>query len=135
MAVVWTELLSVGIDRIDEQHKKWFEHADRLFEAGKTGKSKEVIGELLGFLDQYTKTHFADEEKYMASINYPYIAEQQRYHAEFIKSLAKLKDDFDKSGGNLTVIITANKLVIDWLTNHISVVDKKIGKFVRGELK
>ena len=29
-----------------------------------------------------------------------------------------------------TVIITANKMVINWLTNHMKVMDKKIGDYV-----
>ena len=74
----WHPSLSVGIELIDEQHKEWFKRAEDLFEAGKKGQAKEYIGELLGFLDQYTKKHFADEERYMLSINYPGYDEQKR---------------------------------------------------------
>ena len=64
MAIVWTPALSVGVENIDSQHKIWFEKADQLFEAGKTGKSKEVIAQMFDFLDDYTKQHFRDEEAY-----------------------------------------------------------------------
>ena len=47
MAILWNKRLEVGVDLIDEQHKKWFEKADQLFEAGKSGKSKEYIVLLL----------------------------------------------------------------------------------------
>ena len=30
----WTPNLSVGITMIDDQHKTWFNHAEKLFEAG-----------------------------------------------------------------------------------------------------
>lgn len=127
----WTPNLSVGVELIDEQHKTWFVHAEKLFEAGKNHQAKEYIGSLLNFLDSYTKKHFADEEKYMLSIHYPGYAEQKKAHAAFIAQLAKLKNDYSISGGNLTVIINANQMVLNWLTQHISNMDKKIGEFVR----
>ena len=131
MAIVWTQDLSVGVNSIDGQHQQLFKMADELFEAGKNGKSKEKIGELLNFLDAYTKQHFRDEESYMASIKYPGLAEQQTAHQSFIKELAKLTAEYDKSGGNIMVIINANQMVVDWLTKHISGMDKKIGAYAK----
>lgn len=131
MAIVWTPALSVGVDNIDSQHKIWFEKADQLFEAGKTGKSKEVIAQMFDFLDDYTKQHFKDEEAYMTKIKYPDIAEQKKLHQGFIQELAKLKKDYQESGGNITVIINANQMIVNWLTKHISTVDKKIGAYAK----
>jgi hemerythrin len=131
MALLWTKNLEVGVDLIDTQHKKWFEKADQLFEAGKTGKSKEYIIQMFDFLDDYTKTHFKDEEKYMASINYPELAQQKQMHEAFIKKLSELRKDYETAGANLTVILNANRFIIDWLTNHISHADKKIGDFAK----
>ena len=131
MAIVWTPALSVGLENIDSQHKIWFEKADQLFEAGKTGKSKEVIAQMFDFLDDYTKMHFRDEEAYMTKINYPEIDEQKKLHKNFIAELAKLKADFEQSGGNITLIINANQMIVDWLTKHISTMDKKIGTYAK----
>ena len=131
MAIVWTPALSVGVENIDSQHKIWFEKADQLFEAGKTGKSKEVIAQMFDFLDDYTKMHFRDEEAYMTKINYPEIDEQKKLHKNFIAELAKLRADFEQSGGNITLIINANQMIVDWLTKHISTMDKKIGTYAK----
>ena len=125
----WTPNLSVGVSHIDEQHKTWFEHAEKLFEAGKNKQAKEYIGELLEFLDSYTKRHFSDEERYMRSINYR-IRRAKQAHDNFIKKLADLRNEYKTSGGNILVIINANTMVIEWLTKHISNMDKKIGEFV-----
>ena len=131
MAVKWTPDLSVGVSQIDEQHKLWFEKANELFEAGKEQRAKDYIKTLLDFLDEYTKQHFRDEEAYMQRINYPEIEAQKRAHASFINDLAKLKNDYNDAGGNIVVIINANKMVIDWLKNHIRNMDKKIGDYVK----
>lgn len=125
----WTPNLSVGVKMIDDQHKIWFEKAEKLFEAGKNNQAKEYVGELLQFLDEYTKKHFADEEKYMLSIHYPGYEEQKKAHTAFIAQLAKLSNDYETSGGNLLVLLGANQMVVDWLTQHISTLDKKIGDY------
>ena len=127
----WTESLSVGVGTIDEQHKTWFDKAEKLFEAGKNRQAAGYIGELLDFLEDYTKKHFADEEKYMQSIGYPGLPEQKAAHTAFMDQLSHLKADFKSSGSNLLVIINANSMVLGWLTKHISTMDKKIGEFAK----
>ena len=127
----WTPDLSVGVSLIDEQHKAWFVKADKLFEAGKNHKSKEYVGEMLDFLDDYTKKHFNDEEQYMLSINYPGYNAQKQAHTTFIGNLSKLKKDYSESGSNILVILNANQLVIGWLTEHIAKMDKKIGEYAK----
>ncbi len=131
MAIAWTPDLSVGIENIDEQHKIWFQKANELFEAGKQQKAKEYMNTMIDFLDEYTKKHFKDEEAYMNKIRYPEIDAQKRAHASFINDLAKLKKDFNEAGGNILVILNANKMVINWLTNHIRNMDKKIGEYAK----
>jgi len=118
---------------IDEQHKEWFDRAEKLFEAGRNRRSKEYIGEMLEFLDQYTKKHFSDEEKFMESIGYPELEAQKKAHAFFVERLAQLKKDYEESGSNIVVILNANELVGDWLINHISRMDRKIGEYVRSQ--
>jgi len=131
MAITWTPNLSVGVEHIDNQHKIWFEKANELFEAGKAQRAKEYINTMIDFLDEYTKQHFKDEEAYMEKIGYPELEAQKKAHASFVQDLAKLKKDYNESGGNILVIINANKMVVNWLTNHITSMDKKIGDYVR----
>jgi hemerythrin len=131
MAVEWTKDLTVGVDFIDKQHQTWFKKANDLFEAGMQGKAKDKISQTLAFLDEYTKTHFRDEEKYMLEIKYPEYNVQKQLHTQFIGELAKLRNEFEQSGGNVVVIINANQMVVNWLTKHISFQDKKIGQYAK----
>jgi hemerythrin-like metal-binding domain len=127
----WTKNLSVGVELIDNEHIKLFEMADQLFEAGKNHKAKEFIGELFGFLDDYTKKHFKDEEQFMQKIAYPDYPLQKKLHDEFIEKLGAMRKEYNESGGNVVLIINANQLILDWLVKHISVLDKKIGEYAR----
>jgi len=127
----WTPNLSVGVAQIDDQHKLLFEKAEKLFEAGKKNQAKEYIGELLDFLESYTQKHFADEERYMLSIHYPQYGEEKAAHTAFVAQLHKLRNDYNTSGSNILVVLNANQMIVDWLTKHISIMDKKIGEFAR----
>ena len=80
---------------------------------------------MIDFLDEYAKQHFRDEEAYMEEISYPEIDVQKKAHASFVNELAKLKQNFNEGGGNILVILNANRMVINWLTNHIRSMDKK----------
>lgn len=134
MALQWTKNLEVGVELIDSQHKMWFDKAAQLFEAGKSGKSKEYIIQMFDFLDEYTKTHFKDEEKYMTSIKYPELSSQKQLHQGFIKKLSELRKDYETAGANITVILGANQFILEWLTQHISNADKKIGIYVKKQM-
>ncbi len=127
----WNPNLSIGVDAIDEQHKNLFEMTDRLFEATKSNKAMEFIVDLLNFLDEYTKKHFADEEAYMLKIGFPEYRYQKKAHDEFIQQIAILKKDYQVSGGNIVLIINANQIILDWLLKHISKEDKKIGDYAK----
>lgn len=131
MAIRWTEDLAVGVELVDDEHRVWFDKADKLFEAGKKGQAREYISQMLDFLDDYTKKHFHDEEQYMYSIKYPDYERQKTLHRAFIGQLDKLKKEFIESGGNIVVVLNANQMVVDWLTKHISNEDKKIGAYAR----
>ncbi|MEI6102232.1 MAG: hemerythrin, partial [Eubacteriales bacterium] len=56
---------------------------------------------------------------------------QKKLHDEFIAKLALLKKEYGESGGNIALIINANQMILDWLVNHISSMDKKIGDYVK----
>jgi len=131
MAITWNTDLSVGVIQIDEEHKVLFDRADELFDAGKSGKTKEMLLPMIEFLENYTKKHFRNEERYMEIIKYPEIEAQKKMHASFEEELDKLRVDFEESGGNIALIISINQLVITWLTNHISKMDKKIGDYAK----
>ena len=68
--IKWSEDYSVGIEKIDMQHKKLVSYINELHDAMKDGQSNSVIGDILNKLVKYTKEHFSTEEEYMQKYNY-----------------------------------------------------------------
>lgn len=129
MAIEWTPDLAVGVDKIDEQHKMLYEEVNKLFEACRHGQAKEVIGDMLSFLKEYTQKHFKDEEKYMQSIDYPGYLKHKKLHDNFILELEKINNEYSQSGNSLVIIVSVNSMIVNWLNYHIFIEDKKIGRF------
>ena len=69
--IEWTDELSVGIESIDEQHKKLVNMINALNDAMLTNSSNELLGTIFTGLAAYTQKHFAYEENMFAEYNYP----------------------------------------------------------------
>lgn len=129
MAIEWTPALAVGVKLIDDQHRELFARINRLIEACNQGKGKETVAETIKFLGDYVVTHFQDEEGLMVKHNYPKYETHKALHDGFVESFKQLREHLDKEGPGLTLVLKTNHLVVQWLTNHISRVDKEFGKF------
>lgn len=120
----WKDEYSVGVSRFDNHHKKLFNIANELHEMMKQGKGAEVIEPTLRELIDYTRYHLAEEEKVMEAIGYSDIANHKRAHKIFTDQLNEAMAEVDK-GRTIFVVIKIAQTVIDWLINHIYVIDKK----------
>lgn len=124
--IKWKEEFIIGIDHIDEQHKKLFEIANRAYEilksdlyVDKYNKIVEVIEEL----KEYTIFHFKAEEEYMLSIGYKKFFSQKVEHTDFIEkikniNLEEIDTDQDK------YLLELLEFVVDWIGSHILEKDK-----------
>lgn len=135
MAIEWTEDLAVGFKEIDDQHKELFNMINRMLDACSQGKGKEVLNEILGFLENYVVNHFGTEEKLMQQYNYPDYANHKKYHEQFIKSFMELKQEMATTGPGTHIVIMTNRTVVGWLNSHIRNVDKLLGAFLKNKLQ
>ncbi len=131
MQITWREELAVGVPSIDGQHKELISRFNALLTACNEGRGKEEVGQLLGFLRDYVAVHFFDEESLQQEKGYPGYAEHRLLHVEFVGRLDDLLRSYTSEGTSLTLVIQTNNMLIDWLINHISKVDRKIGDFLR----
>jgi hemerythrin len=120
----WKDDYSVGVSRFDNHHKRLFDIANQLHEMMKQGRGADVIEPTLRELIDYTRYHLAEEEKVMETIGYTDIINHKRAHKIFTDQLNEAIAEVDQ-GKTIFVVIKIAKTVIDWLINHIYVIDKK----------
>jgi hemerythrin len=117
----WTEDLSVGVEALDEDHRRLFAMVNRLFDA-LDGGDGDLLGPLFDALVDYTRDHFAREEALMAARHYPALAAHRAEHLQLAERVHSLRDRFlggtdEPVGQELLVLFKT------WLTSHIRVSD------------
>ncbi|MFQ3573331.1 MAG: bacteriohemerythrin [Thermodesulfovibrionales bacterium] len=127
--IQWSDVFSVNIRDIDEQHKQLFKLVNELFAAWKGNKPQEVVGKALDGLIQYTATHFKTEEEYFKKYNYPETSSHIEIHNALVKQALDLKQKFD--AGKLDINMEVMNFLKNWLNNHILRVDKRYGPYLR----
>lgn len=127
----WSENYSVGIEKIDRQHKKIVSFLNELYEAMQCGQGKDVLGKVLSNLVLYTKTHFATEEQLMAHHKFPDYQNHKNIHAKMAAKVLDLNQQY--LDGALTSPIQITNFLKKWLTNHINETDKKYSPFLTGK--
>lgn len=127
-SVKWSGDLSVGIDEIDKDHRRLFSCIDDLFTACHAGQGPSVLQQILICLMQYTREHFAHEEDLMRRVGYPDVVDHRAMHAELVSELDDIIEQFNITNSHELSNKTLQFLE-DWLTHHILIEDRKIGKF------
>ncbi|SHO52930.1 bacteriohemerythrin [Desulfopila aestuarii] len=125
----WSNEYRIGIAAIDAQHKRLFELIQELTEALHSGLRGSDVARTLEALDQYKTRHFQLEEKYMRESGYPGLEEQQKAHVYFGRRFAQLQDSLKDSGLTLELMNSIQDELSQWVTEHVTGLDKKFGKF------
>jgi hemerythrin len=127
----WKNDYSVGVAKIDDQHKALVGFLNELYESMKAGKGKETLDTVLINLVEYTKTHFATEESMLKLYKYPdYVAHKQK-HDNMTGHVLELKKQFD--AGQISNPIQITNFLKDWLSKHIMGTDKLYGPFLNAK--
>lgn len=125
---VFDDTFKTGIPLIDEEHKTLFDIIGKIHTTIETELVHDKFDAILDILDElkeYTRVHFADEEKYMREIGYEGLAKQEILHQKFIDKLNEL--DLDDVDDNQEVYLYSFlEFLQNWLVSHILKVDKLI---------
>jgi len=131
MSIAWSNDLATGVSAIDNQHREIFARADKLSEACSAGRGKEEVLNLLLFLEDYVKEHFAAEEKLQIRHGYPDYAAHKSLHTRFIADIGRLTSSCRMEGATLSLVILANKTLTAWLVQHINKVDMEFASYLK----
>ncbi len=114
--LVWTDQLSVGIDVIDQQHRRIVEYINQLDDALTFGHSRQEIGNLINDLVDYTMSHFGFEESLQEEAGYQFLVSHKKVHELFAQRVTEYQTRFEKGED---VCKGLNSLLVTWLFNHI----------------
>lgn len=124
----WNDIYAVNVEKIDEQHRQIFELINDLQRSMMLDYGEAILEGVYVRLIDYTKSHFATEEKLMLNHGYP---EAKTHIQEHEHLIAKVKElDRQRSTGTEQLSVRTLTFLFDWLSHHIMITDKKFGAFL-----
>lgn len=123
--IVWDDVLSVGVDEIDEDHRKLINTFNILNHAIGEGESRDYLAAVLEELINCTAWHFSHEERLMLKYGYDEMEQHRSEHRELIESAKQLQDEILQAEGGLTE--QHLEYLERWLTEHIFTSDMRLG--------
>lgn len=133
--ITWRDSYNVGVDEIDQQHQELVVRLNDFMEACTQQKAKEKIEETLEFLKSYTIEHFQDEEALMQKVKFPEYIAHKKEHDDFVQMIEQLIGQIKTQGTSILTTIKLNRVLVDWLLNHIQKNDVRVGEYVKGRSK
>ncbi|MEQ9364275.1 MAG: bacteriohemerythrin [Leptospirales bacterium] len=116
--IAWGPKYELGIAKVDAQHRVLVMLINRLETLREAGAAAQRdLEEILKHLDQYVRTHFADEERMLDDLSYTEISEHIEEHRAFEARIAQIRTDLES--GRPDVLDNLVEFLGGWLTGHI----------------
>ncbi len=124
----WTPDLSVGDDTLDRDHMKLIDLINMLHRA-MTDPVSNGVGTVLTELLDYTRYHFAEEERVMKAIGFPDLDAHRWIHAKMTRQVTDMYQRFIQDPTSVPAEETFTYLS-EWLVRHIMAKDLPIRQYV-----
>ena len=122
--IAWSEILLLGHELIDADHRRIFEIADRLRAGIRNADQGSLVREVLAELTDYTLTHFAREEALMKASGFPGL-QDHRFEHELISY--RLRNLQHQASSKLAGLAEELEIFLDrWLARHILTSDAQV---------
>lgn len=124
----WQERYNIGVDVIDREHRKLFSIMNKMLTYDyDDGKSKWAYQEGLKFFKGHAMKHFAEEEVYMASIEYEDYDMHRRLHDIFRKkTLPEVEKELIQTNFSKEAVEHFLGVCAGWLIGHTMTEDRAI---------
>jgi hemerythrin len=120
----WTAEMSVGIEVLDDDHRKLVDLINDLHDGIVAGHGTERLGRVLDGLVSYTRTHFEHEEELFEKIGFPDAAEHIEEHRALTKMVDDVRERYNK-GQFDALTLEMMEFLKNWLREHVLGSDKK----------
>lgn len=126
--IKWGESLSVGVEEIDDDHRRLVDLFNMLSQAVAKQESPQYVDALFEELVSFTESHFRHEERLMVRHDYDALDDHKDEHLDLIDLIRDLQRRFHEARHHLT---TENiDYLKTWLTAHIAGQDMRLGNFL-----
>jgi hemerythrin-like metal-binding protein len=126
--IVWSKVLSIGVDEIDEDHRKLVNIFNVLNHSVNEGESPDYLAAVLEELINCTVWHFSHEERLMLKYRYKDMEEHKSEHQRLIRSAKDLQQKILEA--NNTVADEHLQFLEHWLAEHILTADTRLGSYL-----
>lgn len=129
----WSESYEIGINDIDQQHKKFFEIGEKIYSLSKNEYILDKYDNIIDLIDElkdYTKYHFNYEEEFLDRIEYKKRFTHKMTHMKFIDELESIdirSIDINQEEELLNIM----NFVLKWIIEHISNTDTLYAEWYR----
>ena len=124
----WSDIYSVGVRKIDAQHRQIVEMINMLISDPGATVYSETVSELLDKLTKYSREHFKTEENLLSKHEYPDLSSQKEEHKAYRTKIAglcvKTMDHMDSVPEDILNFLKS------WWENHILDSDMKYSAYL-----
>ena len=124
--MTWTEEMSVKVKVLDDDHKTLIAMLNSLNEGIESGHARKTLESVIEKLSNYTRIHFAREEKMFEQTGYPMGQAHKAEHALLARRVMNLQARFE-AGQSRELGMETMAFLKSWLTDHIMGSDQKYG--------
>lgn len=132
--VQWSRRFELGVPFIDSDHKVLVGLLNRMNDAARADGALADIGGILSGLVDYTRYHFAREERAQEAASYPDLDEHREQHARLAIEARRLFEAYRRDPGGIEVGDILDFLS-DWLMDHILLHDMAIKPYLLANLE
>jgi len=126
---LWTPALSVGVEAIDDDHKKLFQLFNEARLAAEVeANNSHLLQGIAQELVLYMESHFKREEAIMRASGYPSCEQHEEVHHGFMVNIQSMLNQAGNDGGSIAEFVYSLK---ELFAKHIKGNDQKIGQHIQ----
>ena len=130
--IPWEDKFALGINEIDEQHKKMLSIINKLYDLFEDLKNNDQIeiDKVIKEMADYAIYHFATEEKYFAMFGYEKAEEHIQIHNQYRAKIDDWRNKYEETRDE-KIFFEISSFLHDWWIWHINNTDRDYVPFMK----